>query len=196
MQNRLRIQPYSVGIPAGGDGSRFGGQDKGWVTFKGRALVEWTLDAVRGESDDIIISANRTLERYRELGPCVVEDHDGNPRQGPFAGMVRLLESARHEWLMCVPCDAAFLPVDLARQFAAVANAQGSNIVVLADSNRIHPTFCWLQTALASDARHQFDKGERSPGRWFARHRMGQVVGASPPNLNTPESLAALQCRS
>lgn len=195
MHDRLSTPAHSVGILAGGEGSRFGGLDKGWVMFRARALVEWTFDAVRDDSDDVIISANRTLDRYRALGARVVADEDGAAYQGPFAGMVRLLKSARHAWLMCVPCDALVLPENLAGRFASTAIAQGSDIVVLADGDGIHPTFCWLRTSLADDARRCFDEGERSPRRWFARHRMARLMGPAPLNLNTPESLAALEWR-
>ncbi|MGQ0700523.1 MAG: molybdenum cofactor guanylyltransferase MobA [Panacagrimonas sp.] len=184
---------YSVGILAGGEGSRFGGQDKGWVEFRGRALIEWTLDAVRAQSDDILISANRSLDRYAALGVRLVQDQTDGPYQGPFAGMVRLLENARHPWLMCLPCDALLLPPDLASRFMAVALEQGADVVVRADAQGIHPTFCWLRTALAADARRSFDEGERAPRRWFARQHMAQLMAETPINLNTPEGLAALE---
>lgn len=185
----------SAGILAGGAGTRFGGRDKGLIEFRGRALIEWTLDALRPQAAEILVSANRNRERYRALGVVVVTDAGSGAFEGPLAGMVQLLAAAQHQWLLCVPCDAVTLPADLATQFANVIVTTDADLAVLADESGIHPTFCYLRTALAADARRCFDQGERAPRRWFARHRMAQLRGPAPVNVNTPEALAALDCR-
>jgi molybdopterin-guanine dinucleotide biosynthesis protein A len=163
--------------------------------FRGRPLIEWTLEALRPQAGEILISANRNLESYARLGTRLVEDRTDLPWQGPFAGLVRLLESAAAEWLLCVPCDAVFLPPDLGARFADCVEREQADVAVLADAQGIHPTFCYLRTALAEDARRCFDAGERAPRRWFARQRMARMQGATPINLNTPESLAGLELR-
>lgn len=183
------------GILAGGAGTRFGGQDKGWIECAGRPLIAWTLDALRPQVAEIVVSANRHLERYRALGVAVVADETAGPFAGPFAGMVALLAAARQDWLLCVPCDAVVLPRDLAQQFAAVVEAASADIAVLADADGIHPTFCLVRTALAADARRCFEAGERAPRQWFQRHRTARWHGPAPVNLNTPEALAALESR-
>lgn len=185
----------SGGILAGGAGARFGGQDKGWVLHEGRALVEWTLDALRPQVAEVLISANRNRARYAALGVRVLEDLQPEAHEGPFAGLVQLLAAAREQWLLCVPCDALILPPDLGLRLRACADGQGADIAVLADDAGIHPTFCCLRTALAADARAAFDEGERAPRRWFARQRLARLIGPSPLNLNTPEGLAALKLR-
>ena len=190
-----RANSITGGILAGGAGARFGGVDKGWVEFQGRPFIEWTLDALRPQVDDILISANRHLERYAALGARVLPDVQAESCDGPFAGMVQLLGAATQDWLLCVPCDALILPPDLAARLLALAQAEQADIAVLADESGIHPTFCLLRTALAQDAREAFDRGERAPRRWLARHRVAQLIGPSPVNLNTPEALAALKLR-
>lgn len=185
----------SGGILAGGAGARFGGADKGWVEFDGRPLIAWTLDALRPQVDEILISANRNRARYAALGATVLADGSPETFDGPLAGLVQLLAAAQHDWLLCVPCDALTLPPDLALQFAARADAEASDIVVLADEAGIHPTFCFLRTALGADAQAAFAAGERAPRRWFARHRVAQLEAMAPLNLNTPEALAAVKWR-
>jgi molybdopterin-guanine dinucleotide biosynthesis protein A len=191
----LREQ-ISAGILAGGAGARFGGRDKGWIEWQGRPLVEWTLDALRSQAAEILISANRNLERYAALGPRVLCDPDPQAYEGPLAGMVQLLAAARHDWLMCVPCDAPDLPADLARRFSTVVAAEAADIAVVADESGIHPTFCFIRTALAGDAARRFAEGERAPRRWFARHRLAALTMPCPLNLNTPEGMAAVKWRS
>ena len=189
----------TAGILAGGAGSRFGGQDKGWIELKGRPLVQWTLDAVRPQVRDVVISANRHLERYRALGVMVIGDRTEAADagavgyEGPFAGMVRLLGALRREWLLCVPCDAVRLAPDLSRRLLAAATAKGAELAVLRDAHGLHPTFCLVHASLAADALRAFDAGERAPRRWFERHRAACLDGPTPLNLNTPEALRALE---
>ena len=185
----------TAGILAGGAGVRFGGQDKGFVELRGRPLIEWTLDAVRPQARDVLISANRNLDRYRALGVAVLSDANADEHAGPFAGLVRLLGAATSDWLLCVPCDAVTIPPDLALQFAQCIAAENADIAVLADAQGIHPTFSFIRSALAADAKVQFLAGERAPKRWFQRHRVARLLGAPPVNLNTPEALAALESR-
>lgn len=176
----------SGGILAGGLGRRMGGVDKGWVLHDGRPLIQWVLQALRPQVAEVWISANRNLDRYARLDAQVVVDDGGEPGQGPFAGMVRLLESARQPWLLCVPCDTPTLPPDLAAQMRACVQRDAADIAVLADAHGLHPTFCLIRTALAADARAAFDAGERAPRRWFAGHRLARLCGAAPVNLNAP----------
>lgn len=185
----------SGGILAGGAGTRLGGADKGWVVFEGRSLIEWTVDALRPQAAELLISANRHLERYRALGATVVGDARPESYDGPLAGLVQLLSAARRDWLLCVPCDAVRLPADLAARLAECAAAERADIAVLADAQGIHPTFCYVRTALAEDARRCFEGGERAPRKWIARHRLARLMAPTPLNLNTPEALAALKSR-
>lgn len=183
----------SAGVLAGGAGTRFGGQDKGWVEWNGRALIAWVVDALRPQAAELLISANRHLDRYAALGARVVPDASPEGYEGPFAGMVELLGAARGEWLLCVPCDAPRLPPDLAARFGACAAQDGADIAVLADRDGIHPTFCYVRTGLAADARAAFAAGERAPRRWFERHRLAYLHAATPLNLNSPEALASVR---
>lgn len=191
----MNPQDISGGILAGGAGARFGGEDKGWVEVQGRPLIAWTVDALRPQVGELLISANRNQARYAALGARVLADPAPDQYQGPFAGMVQLLCAARHDWLLCVPCDALSLPPDLALRFARCLAAESADLAVLADAQGIHPTFCLLPTALAADAHAAFEAGERAPRHWLARHRVARLMAPSPLNLNTPEGLAAVQLR-
>jgi molybdopterin-guanine dinucleotide biosynthesis protein A len=183
----------SGGILAGGEGRRFGGLDKGLVEFRGRPLVAWTLDALRPQVGEVVISANRNLEAYAALGVRIVSDDAGGGHPGPFAGLVRLLEAVDSDWLLCVPCDAVRLPSDLAVHLQACARDHAAEIVALHDGAELHPLFCLVRTTLAADARACFEAGERSPREWFRRHAFALLQGPAPLNLNTPEDLAALE---
>ena len=61
-------------ILAGGQGRRMGGADKGLMDYRGRPLVEWVLAALEPQVAEIVISANRHLERYAAYGRRVLPD--------------------------------------------------------------------------------------------------------------------------
>jgi len=156
--------PVAGVILAGGRGSRMGGQDKGWVIWQGRPLVEHVLERLLPQVDDVIISANRNVARYRGLGfPVVEDDHIRHGAYaGPLAGMLAGLERSTAAWVVCVPCDAPALPDDLVARL--LAGAGGDDAPALAVSGgRRQPVFCLLPRTLAPRLAQALSAGERRP---------------------------------
>lgn len=82
-------------ILAGGRGTRMGGQDKGWLPLHGRPLVQHVLDRFSPQVGRVLISANRNLERYRNLGLEVLVDPDRfGPYPGPLGGILQAMVAA------------------------------------------------------------------------------------------------------
>jgi molybdopterin-guanine dinucleotide biosynthesis protein A len=162
------VAPISGGILAGGEGRRFGGLDKGWIEHDGRPFIMQVLGALAPQVEDVTISANRHLDRYRALGQPVVSDRLG---AGPLAGLLRLLESSPQPWLLSLPCDALDVPDDLARQMLSLRQATDADIVVLEDDEGVHPIVALTRTALAADLEAFLLDGGRSVQQWQARHR-------------------------
>ncbi|MCI0749285.1 MAG: molybdenum cofactor guanylyltransferase [Nevskiales bacterium] len=177
----------SGGILAGGEGRRFGGTDKGWLLYRQRPFIAHVLERFVPQVDEVTISANRNLTRYAALGWPVVSDTLG---QGPLAGLLRLLETAPYDWLLCVPCDAVHLPRDLRQHLQAAQRAENSNLAVLHDGERAHPTCCLLRRDLAGDLRGYLRGGGRAMGRWQQRHR--PAVACRPGPLVNLNDMAAL----
>ena len=176
------------GILAGGEGKRFGGADKGWLSCDGRSFVEHVRDALAPQVDEILISANRNLPRYEALGHRVVSDGVG---AGPAAGLLQLMEAASHPWLLCVPCDALDLPATLARDMLDEQWAEESDLVVLHQGERVHPTCCLVLRSLAPDLRRYLRQGHSALWRWQSRHRVAHLQLPTPlVNVNDPAALA------
>lgn len=181
----------SGGILAGGEGRRFGGADKGWLQHHGRSFVEHVRDALAPQVDEIVISANRNLQRYAALGHRVVMDTVGC---GPAAGLLRLLETSPRPWLLCAPCDALALPATLARDMADLQWAEEADVVVARDGERVHPTCCLVLAALATDLRRYLEGGHTALWRWQARHRVARMPLAVPwVNVNDERALVELR---
>ena len=99
-------------ILAGGRGQRMGEADKGLQPLRGRSLVRWVLECIDPQVDELLIIANRNLDRYLELGYPVLRDRIPD-FAGPLAGLHAGLAAARTDLVIAVPCDTPLLPGEL-----------------------------------------------------------------------------------
>lgn len=184
------LPPCSVLLLAGGRGQRMGGRDKGLIDWHGRPLIAHLHDLVRPLTDDLIISCNRNAERYALFADRLVQDDDTD-FQGPLAGIRAGLHTARHDYLLVLPCDAPLLDTSLLASLLAKAGAQP---VVVRQGEFWEPLFCVLPKSLGDSLENAWQAGERSPQRWLRRLDPSVVdCPANDPrlaNLNTPELLA------
>ncbi len=178
-------------VLAGGQGLRMGGADKGLVDYRGRPLVAWVLEALALQAGEIVISANRNLDRYAATGHRVLPDTLPD-FPGPLAGVLAAMRAVAAPWLLVVPCDTPHLPRDLAARLLAAARAAGASIAVAADAARTHHTCFVARTALADDLAATLARGERAVQRWQAMHKPAvvQFDAAGFANFNRPEDLA------
>jgi len=181
-------------ILAGGAGRRMGGVDKGLVELAGKPLARHVLDALAPQVDTVLVSANRNAVEYRKLGCAVVGDGEGEGGEGyrgPLAGMLSGMKKAATPLALFVPCDAPFLPTDLAARLRA---AGGCDIAVAHDGARLQPVFCLLRTALADSLVQFLAGGGRKIELWFDRHNVRRVDFSDNPggfaNINSPADLA------
>lgn len=182
------VTPLSAGILAGGQGQRLGGADKGLLPWRGLPLVQHVLNALLPQSSEQLISANRNLDVYRRFGVPVLRDTAG---EGPLAGLATLLAAARHEWLLCVPCDSPLLPPDLGARLLAAAQAAGADASYLHDGARAHPSFCVVHRTLAGAAQAAALQG-KGLNAWLVQQAAVSCRAMPPLNLNTAEDFAAL----
>lgn len=190
-------------ILAGGRGVRMGGVDKGLQSLRGEALVLHVAKRLAPQTDTLIISANRHLDAYRALGQpfganvvCDASDDFA----GPLAGILAGLRAARTEYVLCVPCDSPYLPMDLAARLAATLDASGAEIATVKTTTdgRVssHPVFALLRTSLADDLAAALVAGEHKVRAWYARHMTTEVKFDDERafyNVNTLQDLADLE---
>jgi len=165
----MNIEPADItaGILAGGRASRLGGIDKGWYALDGRALIEHTLDRVVPQCGQVMISANRSLARYRALGLSVVVDdrHEYENYPGPLAGVARLLEAAATPYVLIVPVDTPRLPVDLGRCLARPMKAE-TQLAVARCSARVQPLHALMRRDVFADLDRALADGVRGVNAW------------------------------
>lgn len=187
----MKRLPLSAVILAGGQGSRMGGADKGWLVFRGQPLICHVLERIRPQADELLISANRHLDDYAALGATLLSDETPD-YPGPLEGIRMALKAARGDWLLCVPCDTPFLPPDLAVRLAAALEAAHADIAVAEAGGQVHPVvFLCCKNVLAS-LETFMAAGGRGVGRWQAGLKRAVVPFADADafrNFNTPEEL-------
>lgn len=178
-------------VLAGGQGTRMGGKNKGLVIYDGKPLVRHVLDIIAPQVAQVVISANRDLERYEQFGyPVITDQHDDS--RGPLAGIAAALDAVTTDYVLIVPCDMPHLPRDLVSQLAAAMIVQQTNAVLVHDGERWQYLVSLMRREVAATARAYLDQGGRAVRHWLATHTPGvaRLAGQSAAfrNLNTPAS--------
>lgn len=143
-----------------------GGADKGWIELDGRPLIAHVIERFAPQVDELLISANRNLERYRTLGYTVVPDQITG-FVGPLAGLHVALASARHDWLANCPCDSPWLPLDLVARLHAACDAQQALVAVARSGGRPHPVFALMHRDTHAVLERYLHAGGRRVGEWY-----------------------------
>ena len=162
---------FSCIILAGGRGRRMGGQDKGLLDYNHNTLISYVIAAVQPQTDEIIISANRNIERYRCYTDQVISDTlEGY--QGPLAGLQACLTHCKHEWVFVAPCDMPFLNTAVFQKLAAMDDNR--KIYIAAINEKLQPVFL-LQRSLYTSIQSALDEGELRLMRWITSLNPGII---------------------
>jgi molybdopterin-guanine dinucleotide biosynthesis protein A len=176
-------------ILAGGRGTRMGGVDKGWAPWQGRFLIERVLERLAPQVGQVIINANRNLDRYCSLGHLVVEDDTERygRHAGPLAGMLAGLRHSALPWVVFVPCDVPALPADLVARLLTAVGESGTPALAVSGGRR-QPVFCLMPRALIPQLDAALISGERRPTAFLDHVGAREVVfedAAAFANINT-----------
>lgn len=180
-------------ILAGGLSRRMGGGDKGLLPFGPATLLATVRDRLRPQAGHLALNANGDPGRFAAFGlPVLPDPVPGHP--GPLAGVLAAMEWARGlgaPSVLTVPCDAPFLPHNLAARLLAAR----APVALAASGGREHPTVALWDAGLAGALRAALGRGERRVGAFAAAQGAVAVAfEAGPPdpflNLNAPEDVA------
>lgn len=178
-------------ILAGGLGRRIGG-DKGLQCLHGRALIAWVLDAVRRDSDEILINANTAQEAYAHFGYRVIADQLPD-WQGPLAGLHAALLCAKTDYVMTVPCDTPFLPENLLVRLLDTLKQGSTEAVVAVTGGHRQPAIALYRKNVLPGLLAFLESGGRKVNDWLDTLQLSEVVfdnDADFDNINTLDDLA------
>ncbi len=183
-------QNLTAVILAGGMARRMDGQDKGLIELNGRAMIEYIIDALKPQVDNIVINANRNLEQYERYGYPVVKDIMGD-YFGPLVGMASGLQACDSNRILTVPCDSPFVPPVLASRLNTAMMENQADISVANDGERMQPVFAMIRRSMLNSLLAYLDDGGRKIDTWYAEHQTTQTDFSDWPNafinINTPQ---------
>jgi molybdopterin-guanine dinucleotide biosynthesis protein A len=180
----------TLGLLAGGRGTRLGGIDKAWIERDGIAQVLRFARRFPGETGPVLVSANRGLERYAGAGLQAVTDRLPED-SGPLAGIDALSAACSTDWLLTVPVDLFDVNDCLVRTLASCASEHGA---VAEDDDGLQPLVALYRCdALRTQLPAVIAAGELSPRGLQQRLGLARVrlPGVRFGNLNTPQDLVA-----
>ena len=183
----------TLGILAGGRGTRLGGIDKAWLQRDGVPQVVRIAKRFAAEVDAILVSANGNPGRYAGHGLVAIADVATGA--GPIGGLDALARACRTPWLLTVPVDLVGVNECLLQTLRAHAAGRGAFAV---DDDGPQPLVAlWNLAMLRADLPSAIAAGDH------AVHRLQESLGMQPVrlpgvrfgNLNTPADLHAAVMR-
>jgi molybdopterin-guanine dinucleotide biosynthesis protein A len=137
-------------VLAGGRSSRMGGRSKALATLAGRPLIQHVIERVEPQVDTLALLVESATEALDAHGlPQLPDPAPGH--RGPLGGLLSALRhfASRYRWVLLVPCDAPFLPVDLATKLLAGAAGSALPGALAVYRGQPQPTFSiWHQSLL------------------------------------------------
>ena len=185
-------------ILAGGQARRMGGQDKGLIKLARKPMIEYVLNAIKPQVDDIIINANRNQTVYEKYGfPVVTDQIEGYC--GPLAGMASGLQAAKTPFVVTVPCDSPLIPDDLVQKLYTTLQDEDAEICTAHSNGRLQPVFTLMKSELLSSMLDFLNNGERKIDKWFEKHRLAIADFSAQPdtfiNINSAEELTEIELK-
>lgn len=175
----------TLGVLAGGRGSRLGGCGKAWIERDGVSQIVRIAQRFEHDVAHVLVSANQDAARFQAMGLDVVADRV--PDLGPLGGLDALAQACTTPWLLTVPVDLVFVDDGLLRTLAS-AGGQGASVE---DDDGPQPLVAlWRVDALrASFPRTDLSAQSLQTTLGMPRIRLNGVRFG---NLNTFDDLAAV----
>jgi len=166
------------------------------IELNGKLLIQHVISAIAPQVGQLVINANRNLQRYAELGYPIVSD-SLDDYQGPLAGFLAAMHSISTPDMVSVPCDGPWLPHDLVKRLVTGREQAAADIAVAHDGQRLQPVYTLMPTHLKQELKAFLESGGRKIDLWYAQHNVVQVDFSDTPeaflNINTPQDYAKLQ---
>lgn len=158
--------------------------------LRGKALIDWVLDVISQQSDEVLINANANHDDYAARNCRIIADQLLG-WAGPLAGLQSALRNARYEWVACVPCDTPFLPDDLiSRLWTAIKPA--TEVAVAVVEGQRQPAIALYRKDVLPKLDAYLGSCARKVGDWLNTLHVSEVVfedAAAFANINSLDEL-------
>ena len=140
-------------ILAGGRSSRLGPGSKAMIPLGGKPMIHHVIERLAPQADPLLLSVQDEAANIDAAGlvtvPDAVQRHRG-PLTGLYSAMHHVFRHTDKEWLLLCPCDAPFIPADLARRLIAHALKYDKPVSVACYEEVPQPTFSLWHRAVLS----------------------------------------------
>lgn len=194
----MPLERSAGAILAGGRSLRMGGHPKALADLAGRPLLRHVIERASPQVQQLCLSVDQVSAAWAGFGlPQVADPRPGH--QGPLGGLLAAMEfvAGQADWLLLLPCDAPFLPPNLATKLHERAVAAGSPGSVVSYLGHPQPTFSLWHRDLLPSLRQAVEVDGLAGFRQFLdRCRLAElawpVENGLPPffNVNSPADLA------
>ena len=180
----------TLGILAGGRATRLGGVDKAWLQREGLAQVLRLSERFRPQVAEVVVSANRDLERHAAAGLRAIADREQDI--GPMGGIDALAQACTTPWLLTIPVDLVDIN-DCLLQSLLAAGGAGTGAYAEDDNGAQPLVALWRVADLRRGLASAIASGDYAVQALQARlqMRLVRLSGVRLGNLNTPADLAA-----
>ena len=137
-------------ILTGGKSSRMGYENKSFLKIKDKSFIEILTESLKYKSHEIIINANRDINKYRVFGYKVVNDKI-NGHKGPLAGLHSALDlyknSKEYIWFALFPTDAPIINTGIIDNFFSITEKK-KKVYICKIDNIIEPMFSFWSSKI------------------------------------------------
>lgn len=184
-------------ILAGGLSKRFGGETKTFGKINGKTILEKIINILKKQNAKILINTNVDKEKFSKNNIEIISDVD-NEFQGPLAGILAAMiwikkNQLSIKWIMTVPSDTPFLPINLLELFKSKIKNE-TNILIARSNGKIHPVVGLWNINLLDKLKKELQSDNRKIMNWVSKNNYDFVdfpVHDYDPffNINTKEDL-------
>jgi len=131
-----------------------GGKDKALVLLGGRPLLAHVIDRMRPQTGSLMLSVDSLRTGLDRFGLAQVVDPRAGSH-GPLGGLLAAMEAMPPpaDWLLVVPCDAPFVPWNLAERLWQQARSSALPGCLVRYQGQLQPTFSLWQRAVLAPLR-------------------------------------------
>ncbi|MBF0349354.1 MAG: molybdenum cofactor guanylyltransferase [Magnetococcales bacterium] len=188
-------------ILAGGRGARMGLRNKAMLPLGGEILLARVRRRLASQVSGIMVAVHGDVSDWAPLcAGCSVVVDERQPRQGPLAGLETALRHVPNDWLLSVPVDVPFFPLDLAWRLGGECR-DGRQPIVAMSRGRMHPTVALWPGGMLGAVTAALDRNQRGLNDFLrqiphVRVEFPDEYGGFDPffNINTLQDLEEAAC--
>ena len=188
-------------ILAGGRSRRMGGGFKALAPLGGKPLIRHVIDRLKPQVQSLVLSVEKHVPDLEAFGLPQVEDPAPGSR-GPLGGLLSAMANMEMDcdWMLLAPCDAPFLPLDLAERLLNCALDDDQAGCVVRYDAEIQPTFSiWNRRLLPRLEEAVLEEGMAGFKQFLRDTPVAALDWESSDlspffNINDPDALAEAAC--